>query len=96
MLYPEVKLSLFPPYAITKKNWKIEHYKDILLSMNDNLIGFRTEKSCFILLSNTITFYVSTGYFCFAEIYWNKNLEGDFFPSFELCLGYVFVFVCVF
>lgn len=54
--YPEVKLSLFPPYAITKKNWKIEHYKDILLSMNDNLIGFRTEKSCFILLSNTITF----------------------------------------
>lgn len=49
MSYPEVKLSLFPPYAITKKNWKIEHYKDILLSMNDNLIGFRTEKSCFII-----------------------------------------------
>lgn len=96
MSYPEVKLSLFPPYAITKKNWKIEHYKDILLSMNDNLIGFRTEKSCFILLSNTITFFtLALDTFVLLKFIGIK-LESDFFPSFELCLGYVFVFACVF
>lgn len=79
MSYPEVKLSLFPPYAITKKNWKIEHYKDILLSMNDNLTVSELKNRVLYCSQTQSLFYVSTGYFCFAEIYWNKPWRVIFF-----------------
>lgn len=64
--------------------------------MDDNLIGFRTEKIVFYTaLKHNHFFTLALDTFVVLKFIGIK-LGVIFSPSFELCLGYVFVFACVF